>query len=63
VSQRKTLRGRFAESLIEDAFADEPKSKAGIITVDIASQLYATIGGIEARIGVSPASSIPSVRN
>ena len=42
---------QIAESLIEDAFADAAKLKAEIITVKIASQLYAAICGIEASIG------------
>ena len=42
---------QIAESLIEDAFADATKLKAELITVEIASQLYASICGIEANIG------------
>ncbi len=42
---------QIAESLIEDAFEDATKLKAEIITVEIASQLYASICGIEANIG------------
>ena len=42
---------QIAESLIEDAFDDAAKTKAEIITAEIAGQLYASICGIEASIG------------
>ena len=42
---------QIAEGLIADAFDDATKLKAEIITVGIASQLYASICGIEANIG------------
>jgi four helix bundle protein len=42
---------QIAASLIEDAYADAAKLKAEIITVGIASQLYASVCGIEANIG------------
>jgi len=42
---------QIAASLIEDAFADATKLKEEVITAEIASQLYASVCGIEANIG------------
>ena len=42
---------QIAAGLIEDAFADATRLKGEIITAEIASQLYASVCGIEANIG------------